>query len=66
MRAVYTAVWGVPPDLGNFRRKVLGTAGFVRPTGDTGPASESGGRKALLYRRGDATAIQPPMLRPTL
>ncbi|WP_193607753.1 NUDIX domain-containing protein [Nocardioides lijunqiniae] len=66
LRAVYTAVWGVPPDLGNFRRKVLGTAGFVRPTGDTGPASESGGRKALLYRRGDATAIQPPMLRPTL
>ncbi|WP_193611785.1 NUDIX domain-containing protein [Nocardioides lijunqiniae] len=66
LRAVYTAVWGVPPDLGNFRRKVLGTAGFVVPTGDTGPASESGGRKALLYRRGDATAIQPPMLRPTL
>jgi 8-oxo-dGTP diphosphatase len=66
LRAVYTAVWGTPPDLGNFRRKVLGTAGFVVPTGDTGPASDSGGRKALLYVRGDATTIQPPMLRPTL
>ncbi|MCD4535589.1 NUDIX hydrolase [Nocardioides sp. cx-169] len=66
LRAVYTAVWGTPPDLGNFRRKVLGTAGFVVPTGELGEASGSGGRKALLYRRGDATALQPPMLRPTL
>ncbi|WP_341926170.1 NUDIX hydrolase [Nocardioides psychrotolerans] len=66
LRAVYTAVWGRAPDLGNFRRKVLGTAGFVVPTGESGPASESGGRKALLYRRGDATAMQPPMLRPAV
>ena len=66
LRAVYTAVWGRPADLGNFRRKVLGTAGFVVPTGDSGPPSDSGGRKALLYRRGDATVIQPPMLRPTV
>jgi len=66
LRAVYTAVWGRPADLGNFRRKVLGTAGFVVPTQQSGPASESGGRKALLYRRGGATAIQPPMLRPSL
>ncbi len=66
LRAVYTAVWGTPPDLGNFRRKVLGTAGFVVATGESGPTSEAGGRKALLYRRGEATAIQPPMLRPTV
>jgi 8-oxo-dGTP diphosphatase len=66
LRAVYTAVWGSPPDLGNFRRKVLGTDGFVVPTGDTGPASDAGGRKAALYRRGAATTIQPPMLRPSL
>lgn len=66
LRAVYTAVWGAPPDLGNFRRKVLSTAGFVVPTGETSSPSESGGRKALLYRRGDATTIQPPMLRPSL
>jgi 8-oxo-dGTP diphosphatase len=63
LRRVYAAVWGVPPDLGNFRRKVLGTDGFVVPTDVHGPTA--GGRPALLYRRGAATAIQPPMLRTT-
>ncbi|GGL38991.1 NUDIX hydrolase [Phycicoccus endophyticus] len=62
LRRVYAAVWGSPPDLGNFRRKVLGTDGFVVPT-DTHGVSASGGRPALLYRRGEATDIQPPMLR---
>ncbi len=65
LRAVYAAVWGTPPDLGNFRRKVLGTEGFVVPTETHGVPSEAGGRKALLYRRGPATVIQPPMLRTT-
>ncbi len=63
LRRVYAAVWGTPPDLGNFRRKVLGTDGFVTPTESHGSPSEAGGRKALLYRRGSATVIQPPMLR---
>ncbi len=63
LRRVYAAVWGTPPDLGNFRRKVLGTEGFVLPTDGHGTVSESGGRRALLYRRGTATTIQPPMLR---
>lgn len=63
LRRVYAAVWGTPPDLGNFRRKVLGTDGFVVPTDTHGTPSGSGGRKALLYRRGPATVIQPPMLR---
>ncbi len=63
LRRVYAAVWGTPPDLGNFRRKVLGTDGFVTPTDGQGAPSEVGGRKALLYRRGPATVIQPPMLR---
>ena len=63
LRRVYAAVWGTPPDLGNFRRKVLGTDGFVVPTDSHGEPSVAGGRKALLYRRGPATVIQPPMLR---
>ncbi|UMG92688.1 NUDIX domain-containing protein [Nocardioides sp. TF02-7] len=63
LRRVYTAVWGTPPDLGNFRRKVLGTEGFVVPTDSRGTASEGGGRPALLYRRGPAQVISPPMVR---
>ncbi|MFC5730213.1 MULTISPECIES: NUDIX hydrolase [Nocardioides] len=63
LRRVYAAVWGTPPDLGNFRRKVLGTDGFVTPTDSHGSPTETGGRRALLYRRGPATAISPPMVR---
>ncbi|MEV5001889.1 NUDIX hydrolase [Nocardioides sp. LML1-1-1.1] len=63
LRRVYAAVWGSPPDLGNFRRKVLGTEGFVVPTDDRGEATGTGGRPALLYRRGPARAVQPPMVR---
>lgn len=54
LRQVYAAVWGTPPDLGTFRRKVLGTDGFVVPVGGEG---------ATHYRRGPATAIRPPMYR---
>jgi 8-oxo-dGTP diphosphatase len=63
LRRVYAAVWGSPPDLGNFRRKVLGTDGFVVPTEVRGEATEAGGRRALLYRRGSATVVTPPMVR---
>ena len=64
LRRVYAAVWGTPPDLGNFRRKVLGIDGFVVAT-DSHGAGSSGGRPALLYRRGPARVVQPPMLRST-
>lgn len=60
LRRVYAAVWGAPPDLGTFRRKVLGTAGFVEPV-ET-PAREAGG--SLLYRRGSGRDVQPPLVRP--
>ena len=54
LRRVYTAVWAQAPDLGNFRRKVLGTEGFVveaqrSPAAAAGPA---GGRRPQMYRRG--------------
>jgi 8-oxo-dGTP diphosphatase len=66
LRRVYAAVWGEAPDLANFRRKVLGTPGFVveasRSPQAPGPA---GGRPPLLYHRGDATTLHPPMLRPS-
>lgn len=66
LRRVYAAVWGQAPDLGNFRRKVLGTEGFVveAERSAAAAAGTSGGRPPLLYRRGEATVLHPPMLRP--
>ena len=66
LRRVYAAVWGSAPDLGNFRRKVLGTEGFVVEArrSATAAAGAAGGRPPLLYRRGHATTLHPPLLRP--
>jgi 8-oxo-dGTP diphosphatase len=66
LRRVYAAVWGQAPDLGNFRRKVLGTDGFVVEARRSGVAAAGpeGGRPPLMYRRGDAVIMRPPMLRP--
>jgi 8-oxo-dGTP diphosphatase len=66
LRRVYAAVWSQAPDLGNFRRKVLGTEGFVveAERSASAAAGTSGGRPPLLYRRGEATVLHPPMLRP--
>ena len=66
LRRVYTAVWAQAPDLGNFRRKVLGTEGFVveAQRSHQAAAGTAGGRPPLLYRRGDAVILHPPMLRP--
>jgi 8-oxo-dGTP diphosphatase len=61
LRRVYEAVWGQALHEGNFRRKVLSTPGFVEPTGTTAPTD---GRPAALYRRGRATQLHPPILRP--
>ena len=61
LRRVYEAVWGESLHEGNFRRKVLSTPGFVEPTGETAPTD---GRPAALYRRGAATRLHPPILRP--
>lgn len=61
LRTVYEVVWGQPLDPSNFRRKVLGTAGFVEPTGEQKVPST--GRPAALYRRGSAWVLSPPLLR---
>jgi 8-oxo-dGTP diphosphatase len=65
LRRVYQAVWGQAPDIANFRRKVLGTSGFVREAERSAcaAAGAAGGRPPLLYRRGDARILHPPMLR---
>lgn len=62
LRHVYEIVWDTPLDPRNFHRKVTGTPGFLEPTGRS-TAGERG-RPAVLFRRGDTTALHPPMLRP--
>lgn len=62
LRRVYEAAWGRPLDPPNFRRKVLSTPGFVVPVGARA-APPGGGRPAELYRRGEASALHPPLLR---
>jgi 8-oxo-dGTP diphosphatase len=63
LRTVYETVWGASLDPRNFHRKVTTTEGFLTPTGRT-TAGERG-RPAQLYRRGPATILYPPLLRPT-
>jgi 8-oxo-dGTP diphosphatase len=62
LRQVYESVWGVSLDPRNFHRKVTGTPGFLVPAGGT--TTRQGGRPAQLFRAGDATVLNPPMLRP--
>ena len=63
LRTVYETVWAAPLDPRNFHRKVTTTDGFLTPTGRA-TAGERG-RPAQLYRRGTATLLHPPLLRPT-
>jgi 8-oxo-dGTP diphosphatase len=60
LRRVYEVVWGRALDPGNFHRKVLGSDGFVRRT-ETERAGARG-RPAVLFERGDATLLNPPIL----
>lgn len=62
LHRVYTAVWGFPPDLPNLQRKVQSTPGMVVATDETADTGKRGPRPRL-YRRGDATAIHPPLMR---
>lgn len=63
LHAVYTAVWGVPIRLTNFRRKVIGTRGFVIPVDGRSTPGPAGGAPAILYRRGPANELHPPLKR---
>lgn len=63
LRHVYEVVWGADLDPRNFHRKVSSTDGFLTATGRT--TTRDGGRPAQIYRRGSATALHPPMLRPS-
>jgi len=58
---VYEAVWGAALDLRNFHRTITGLEGLLVPPGRI---ARDGGQPAQLYRRGPATALHPPMLRP--
>ncbi len=61
LRAVYEAVWGLSIDPRNFHRKVTGAEGFLIETGER--TTRGGGRPAMLYRRGPASEINPPISR---
>ena len=61
LRRVYEIVWGTGLDPRNFHRKVTGTPGFVTPAGSA-TAGERG-RPAMLYRKGPAQSLHPPLLR---
>ncbi|WP_406181759.1 NUDIX hydrolase [Streptomyces sp. NBC_01006] len=65
LQAVYETVWGTPLDRPNFRRKVLATPGFVEAVPGAARLTGGRGKPAALYRAGPATALHPPLLRPT-
>lgn len=62
LREVYEKVWRVTIDPRNFHRKVTGAEGFVEPLGRS--VARDRGRPAQLFRRGPATLLYPPLLRP--
>lgn len=61
---IYAAVWEVAPDRGNLTRKFLKTPGAVVPTDERRTDGTGTGPKPLLFERGTATMLNPPMMRP--
>lgn len=61
LRHVYEVVWDTKLDPSNFHRKVTRAIGFLVPTGEQRVPQL--GRPAALYRRGNATALIPAILR---
>ncbi|MFN8074525.1 MAG: NUDIX domain-containing protein [Kineosporiaceae bacterium] len=63
LQQVYEAVWGVPLNRVNFRKRVHGVEGFVVPA--EGQRLTGGkGRPAGLYRAGGLVELDPPLTRP--
>ncbi|MGV9699293.1 NUDIX hydrolase [Streptomyces sp. NPDC003470] len=65
LQQVYETVWGTALDRPNFRRKVLATPGFVEPVPGAARLTGGRGKPAALHRAGPATALHPPLLRPS-
>ncbi|MGE7391384.1 NUDIX hydrolase [Streptomyces sp. NPDC004126] len=65
LQAVYETVWDTSLDRPNFRRKVLATPGFVQAVPGAARLTGGRGKPAALYRAGPATALHPPLLRPS-
>ncbi|MFF0012092.1 NUDIX domain-containing protein [Streptomyces sp. NPDC005374] len=65
LQQVYETVWGTVLDRPNFRRKVLATPGFVEAVPGAARLTGGRGKPAALYRAGPATALHPPLLRPS-
>lgn len=59
LRRVYESVWGVKLHHSNFARKLTSSPGYLTAEFDGSPG------RASLYRRGDASYVMPPILRPT-
>jgi 8-oxo-dGTP diphosphatase len=64
LRRVYEAVWGVPLDPRNFWRKISSTPGLLLAVPGRSTPGPAGGRPAARFRRGPATVLHPPILRP--
>ena len=64
LRRVYEAVWGVPLDPRNFWRKISSTPGLLLAVPGRSIPGPTGGRPAARFRRGPATVLHPPILRP--
>lgn len=62
LQHVYEATWGHELERANFRRKVLATSDFVRPTG-TRRRGRLGGAPASTYRAAGGRTLNPPIVR---
>ncbi|WAX80791.1 NUDIX hydrolase [Streptomyces sp. KMM 9044] len=65
LQQVHETVWGAMLDRPNFRRKVLASPGFVEAVPGVARLTGGRGKPAALHRAGTATALHPPLLRPT-